>query len=219
MKCTRCQQDNPSHAKFCIECGTPLTVITGQSSADQQTDIGRLRRELSEAHAQQTATGDILRVISSSPADLQPVLDTVVKSAVRFCGAYDAVLFRLDGGALRLAAHHGPLPAPFGLLVPMVRGTVGGRSVLERLPIHVADVQAEAGEFPESSAFAREVGPRNILAVPLLREGAAIGTLQLRRLEPDPFTDKQISLLQTFADQAVSRHRECASVHGAQVEQ
>ena len=160
-------------------------------------------RALTEALEQQTATAEILRVISESPTDLQPVLDTVVKSAARFCGARDAELFHLDGGALRLAAHHGPLHIPFGLLVPVVRGTVGGRSVLERRAVHVENLQTEAKEFPEGSAFARDLGYRTNLAVPLLREGDPIGTIQLRRTEVSPFTDKQIALLQTFADQAI----------------
>src|SRR5438034_8278141 len=160
-------------------------------------------RALTEALEQQTATAEILRVISESPTDLQPVLDTVVKSAARFCGARDAELFHLDGGALRLAAHHGPLHIPFGLLVPVVRGTVGGRSVLERRAVHVENLQTEAKEFPEGSAFARDLGYRTNLAVPLLREGEPIGTIQLRRTEVSPFTDKQIALLQTFADQAI----------------
>src|SRR6267378_5110681 len=143
-------------------------------------------RALTEALEQQTATSEILRVISSSPTDLQPVLDTVVKSAARFCGAYDAELFHLDGGTLRLAAHHGPLRIPLGLLVPVVPGTVGGRSVLERRAVHTADVQAEAEEFPEGSAFARDLDYRTILAVPLLREGEAIGMIALRRTEVSP---------------------------------
>jgi GAF domain-containing protein len=160
-----------------------------------------LKRE-AEALEQQTATSEILRVISSSPTDLQPVLDTLVKSAARFCGAYDAALFQVDGGAQKLVAHHGPLHVPVGLLVPLVRGTVGGRSVLDRRAVHVADLQALAEDFPEGSAFARDLGHRTILAVPLLREGEAIGTVQLRRTEVSPFTDKQIALLHTFADQA-----------------
>jgi len=208
MQCPRCQHENSPKAKFCGECGTPLARPNpggppAGSYTDLQREVEHLASALSEALEQQTATSEILRVISRSPTDLQPVLDTVVKSAARFCGAYDAVLFRLDGGTLRLAAHHGPLRAPPGLLVPLVRGSVGGRSVLERRAVHAADVQAEAEEFPESSAFAHDLGIRNILAAPLLREGEAIGTIQLRRLEVNPFTDKQIALLQTFADQAV----------------
>ena len=159
--------------------------------------------DLSEALEQQTATADILRVISSSPTDLQPVLDAVVKSAARFCGADDASIFRLDGDSLRADAHHGPVPQPVSLRLPVARGTVGGRSVIERRPVHVADLQAEAEEFPEGSAAAKEVGNRTTLSVPLLLEGSAIGVIMLRRADVNLFTDKQIALLQTFADQAV----------------
>jgi signal transduction histidine kinase len=130
------------------------------------------------------------------------VLDTVVRSAARFCGAYDACIFRLDGDHLRLDAHHGPVTQSDGLLLPM-KGSVGGRTVLERQVIHVADLPAETAEFPEAAANARRLGFRAILSVPLVREGVTIGAIQLRRPESVPFTDKQVSLLQTFADQAV----------------
>ena len=160
-------------------------------------------RDLTEALEQQTATNEILGVISASPTDLQPVLDAVVRSAARFCGADDASIFRLDGQSLRADAHHGPVPQFIGVRVPVVRGTVGGRTVLERRPIHVADLQAETEEFPEGSTTARQVGHRTTLSVPLLREGTAIGVIMLRRANVDLFTDKQVGLLQTFADQAV----------------
>jgi GAF domain-containing protein len=174
------------------------------------TELQEKNRALTVAHAevtetleQQTATSEILRAISSSPTDLQPVLDTVGRSAARFCGAYDACIFRLAGDHLRLDAHHGPVAQPDGFLLPVVKGTVGGRTVLERRVIHVADLPAETAEFPEAAANARRLGFRTILSVPLLREGVAIGAIQLRRPESIPFTDKQVSLLQAFADQAV----------------
>src|SRR6266851_3113735 len=148
-------------------------------------------------------SGNWRRATRTSPRELQPVLEVVVKSAARFCGADDAIILRLDGEHLRAAAHHGPIPVDFALPVPCVRGTVGGRSVLERRAVHVTDLQAEAEEFPEGSAFATRLGARTTLGVPLLREGAAVGTIQLRRAVVNPFTDKQIALLQTFADQAV----------------
>jgi two-component system, NtrC family, sensor kinase len=163
----------------------------------------RLFTETKETLEQQTATAEVLRIISTSPTELQPVLEVVVKSAVRFCGADDASILRLDGENLWVAAHHGPIPVDFGLPVPCVRGTVGGRSVLERRDVHVTDLQAEAEEFPEGSALAKRLGARTTLGVPLLREGTAVGTIQLRRAEVNPFTDKQIQLLQIFADQAV----------------
>jgi GAF domain-containing protein len=166
--------------------------------------LGKLQtrdHELVEAQEQQAATADILRVISSSPADIQPVLDTLVKSAVRFVGAYDATIHRLDGQYLPVVAHYGPIPYP-GQVMSLGRGTVTGRSILERCPIHVIDLQAETEDFPEGSARAREARTRTALSVPLLREGVALGSIHLRRAETVPFTDKQIALLQTFADQA-----------------
>ena len=160
-------------------------------------------RDLTEALEQQTATAEILRVISTSPTNLEPVLDAVVKIAARFCGAPDASVFRLDGEALRVIAHHGPVSQPTGFLVPIVRGSVAGRSLLERQAVGVTDLQVETEEFPEGSALARQTGQRATLGVPLLREGMPIGVILLRRAEAVPFTDKQIALLQTFADQAV----------------
>jgi GAF domain-containing protein len=127
----------------------------------------------------------------------------VVKAAARFCGASDVCIFRLDGDHLRLDAHHGPVLQPDGFLLPVVKGSVGGRTVLEGRVIHVADLAAETAEFPEAAANARRLGFRTILSVPLIREGVAIGVIQLRRAEASAFTDKQITLLQTFADQAV----------------
>ena len=159
--------------------------------------------DLSEALEQQTATAEILSVISASPTDIQPVLDAVVKSAARFCGADDAEIFHLEGEALRVAAHHGPIPTVVGRQIPVVRGAVSGRAVLERRAVHVLDLHAAADEFPVGTAMAREFGFRTGLAVPLLREGTVVGTINLRRTEAKAFTDKQIELLQTFADQAV----------------
>ena len=167
------------------------------------TELEARNRELTEALEQQTATAEILRVISTSPTNLEPVLDAVVKSAARFCGAPDASVFRLDGEALRAVAHHGPVSQPTGFLVPVVRGSVAGRSLLERQAVGVTDLQVETEEFPEGSALARQTGHRATLGVPLLREGVPIGVILLRRAEAVPFTDKQIALLQTFADQAV----------------
>jgi GAF domain-containing protein/anti-sigma regulatory factor (Ser/Thr protein kinase) len=162
-------------------------------------------RDLTEGLERETATGEILRVISSSPTDIQPVLDTVVKSAARLCDAYDAQIFQREGDQLLFVAHHGPMPSgPVGeYTVPLVRGTINGRSVLEGLPVHVADVQAERDEFPEGSEIARRYGHRTVLSLPLMREGMAIGTISVRRAEIRPFTERQIALLKTFADQAV----------------
>src|SRR5262249_29291297 len=157
-----------------------------------------------EALEQQTATGEILRVIASSPTDIQPVFAAVAASAARPCGAFDATIFQIDGDRFRGAVHKRPNPRhPLGEGPPLVRGTPSGRAVLDRRTIHVADSQAEIDEYPEGSEHARRLGFRTVLAVPLMREGVAIGVINLRRTETHLFTERQVSLLQTFADQAV----------------
>ena len=163
----------------------------------------QLEERLAEALEQQAATAEVLRIISTSPTKLQPVLDVVVKSAARFCGADDVTIFELDGQDVRSAAHWGTILQEIGVRFPCSRGSVAGRTILDRKPVHVIDLQAEADEFPEGSAFAKRFGHRTTLGVPLLREGVAIGTIQLRRAKVNPFTDKQVALLGTFADQAV----------------
>ena len=162
-------------------------------------------REISEALEQQTATAEILRVISSSPTDIQPVLDAVAENAARVCGASDAVIFRIDQDRLRTAATYGPLPkqTPEGLL-PLSRGSVTGRAVVDRRTVHVADLAAESEqEYPVGRDQQRQFGHRTTLATPLLREGVPIGAILIRRMEVRPFSDKQVRLLETFAAQAV----------------
>src|SRR5215475_2995968 len=133
--------------------------------------------------SKQAAMAEVLSIISTSPTKLQPVLDVVVKSAARFCGADDATIFELHGQDLCATAHWGPIPQTIGLRMPCTRGSVRGRAVLEQKTVHVLDLQAEAEEFPEGSAFAKRLGSRTTLGVPLLREGVAVGTIQLRRAE------------------------------------
>ncbi len=174
-----------------------------QKVEERTRELAQANAGLTESLEQQTAIAEILRVISSSPTDIQPVLDTVVRSAARFCGANDAEIFLVEGQSLKAAAHHGPIPGPTGRLIPLVSGAAAGRAVLDRRTVHIADLQAETEAFPVGSALAREFGYRSTLVVPLLREGQAIGTINLRRDHVKPFEDREIALLQTFADQAV----------------
>jgi signal transduction histidine kinase len=165
-------------------------------------ELQERNRDLTEALEQQTATSEILRVIASSPTDIQPVLDTVAKNAARLCDASDAQILRVENDILRAVASYGALPAARG--VPLSRSSVAGRAAVERRIIHVPDVVAEPeAEFSESKALARRLGTRTMLVAPLLRKGIAIGTILIRRTEVRPFSEKQIALLKTFADQAV----------------
>src|SRR5499427_4010697 len=173
-----------------------VSIVGGDQSVEE------LRRELAEARQQQAATSEILDIISRSPTDLQPVLDAVAKGAARLCEARDASIYRVDDDRLRLVAHHGPIPQ-VSESVPLVRGSINGRAVLDQRPVHLADAQIETKEFPEASQHGRQLGVRACLSVPLMREGVAIGTIQLRRCEAQLFTATQVALLQTFAAQAV----------------
>src|SRR4030095_15549170 len=124
----------------------------------------------------------------------------VPETAARLCEEIDVMVLRVDGDILQLVAHHGPIPAGD---VSLHRGTLGGRTVIDRRLFHIRDLQVEVDEFPQGSALARERGHRTTLSVPLLTENVAIGNIQFRRDEVRPFSDQQISLLQTFAAQAV----------------
>src|SRR5262244_2349568 len=153
----------------------------------------------------EAATSDILRMIARSPTDLQSVLDGIAERAARLCDAEDAAIFRLDGNFLRLVAHFGPIPIAGAVGVGRVldRGTPAGRAIIDRQTIHIHDLRAADAEFPEAKARGIAMGLRTVLDAPLLREGVAIGAIHIRRREVRPFSDRQIKLLETFADQAV----------------
>jgi signal transduction histidine kinase len=166
------------------------------------TSIEQREKGLRDSLQQQTATADVLKVISRSTFDLQVVLDTLVESAVRLCDGYDAVILLREGESLVFGAHHGPMPMDF-VKWALTRNWTAGRAVVDGKPVHVHDLTAAGDEFPEGHAMALRLGHRTILSVPLLREDEAIGSLTVRRSEVRPFTDKQIELVTTFADQAV----------------
>src|SRR5215475_1093284 len=161
-------------------------------------------KELREALEQQAATTEILSVITSSPTDLQAVLDTVAENAARLCEANDATIARIDGNTLQRlgSAKYGPMPA--SPPPTLSRDNPTGRAVIDRTTVHVDDITAEFdAEFPESRLLQQRTGARTILCTPLLREETPIGVITIRRTEVRPFTDKQITLLKIFADQAV----------------
>src|SRR5262245_44116625 len=183
---------------------TPVQIKLLETFADQAViaiENVRLFQELKESLEQQTATSEILGVIASSPTDIQPVLDVVARNAARICDAVDAVIWRLDENTLRLVAIYGSLPSrEIGSERPVDRGSMIGRAVLDRQTLHVADLAAAASEFPNAGGLT--TGDRTVLATPMLREGNPIGVIHIRRKEVRPFSEKQIALLKTFADQA-----------------
>ena len=178
-----------------------------ETFADQAViaiDNARLFNETKQALERQTATAEVLEIISRSPGDVQPVLDAVAERAARACGAADAIVMRVEGSAMRRAAHFGPIPsASEGR--PITRDTPTGRAIAERKIIHVGDILEEfaRGDYAEAQPLHRATGFRTVLSVPLVQEGAVIGAVTLRRLEVRPFSEKEIDLLGTFAGQAV----------------
>src|SRR5215510_7774918 len=206
MRCPRCQHENLPTMKFCGECGTPLERLdrTPRSYADLNAEVESLRRSLNEALEQQTATGEILRVISRSPTDVLPVFDAIVANAVQICDGRFGAVMRLQDGLLHLAAYQGFSPEALEML--------RGRYPLRREDAGFTGLAAARGEVVRSDDvahdprtaqrdLARVAGYNAFLAVPMIREHQVVGVINVARAEP--FTDQQMALIQTFADQAV----------------
>ena len=172
----------------------------------------RLFNETKEALDQQTATAEILQAISRSPGNLQPVFDTLVHAAARFCAAPDVAIMRLDGGVLRGVAAAGQIGEVLrkeaggieAVELGFDRRSVSGRAACDCRTVHVHDLAIEPEEeYPVGREMQRRLGHHTTAAAPLLREGKALGVIVLFRTEVRPFSDKQLQLLRIFADQAV----------------
>jgi GAF domain-containing protein len=204
MQCPRCQQDNPSHAKFCLECGTPFGRIHEVNKPAVAYE--EVQRALSEALEQQTATAEILRVISRSPNDVQPVFDSIAASALRLCDAKLCTTFTFDGELIHLVASHHVTEegaAAYRDAYPSRPGRASGthRAILTRTIVHIPDIR-EDPEY-ELRALARANDYGCVLAVPMLRDGHPVGAITVGREAARPFPSEQIALLRTFAQQAV----------------
>ena len=168
----------------------------------------RLFNETNEALERQTATAEILKVIASSPSDAQPVFDVIVQSAVRLCGARFGRVYQYDGSTIFMVASHGLSPPALGQVQrvyprPAAQDTTVGQAILGLRPRFVHDIQRDQTVPPLSREMMEALGTRSQVTMPMLRAGGPIGAIVMGWDEPDAFTDKQVALLQTFADQAV----------------
>ena len=182
------------------------------SAGGQETKVARLTRELNEAVEQQTATAEILSVISSSPGDLQPVFEAILQNATRICEATYGAMWLREGDGFRNAAFHGALPEAYtgqwrsGMVIPPGPHATLARIARSRKPLHVADLRKDRAYLDGHALTVTAVdlaGLRTVLGVPMLKNNELIGAFSIYRQEVRPFTDKQIALVTNFAAQAV----------------
>ncbi len=188
-------------AKSKAEAKPPIA----RKSRSEGSRVRDLEKRLAEALEQQIATSEILRVISASPTDLQPVFEAIAENAVRLCDAAVSGVLRFDGALIHLAAYRNFSPAvraivPQDYPMALTRQRMSGRAILDRTVVHVPDVLSDP-DYPQD--VARFTGWRSFLSVPMVREGQAIGAVTVVRTQPGPFSDRQIELLKAFAEQAV----------------
>ena len=171
-----------------------------------ETEVARLTRELNEAREQQRATAEVLSAISRSNFELQPILQSVVDTASQLCRADASVIFRLQGGVYRFAAGYSLSPAYLGherrTPISPGPGTVIGRAAMRRQVVQIEDAWTDP-LYEQKAAVKMEGGGRSMIGVPLMREGEPIGVIGLARNRVDPFTEREIDLVTTFAAQAV----------------
>ena len=194
-----------AQAVIAIENVRLFTELQGKNQA-----LTTAHAQVTEALDQQTATSEILRVISSSPGDAQPVFDAMVQSARRLCDAAYSAVYRLDGDVVYLVAHNHHKPEAVGEMArawPMPLTSTEGVvvwAIREQTAVHTADVQADLSSLHGATlSRARALDLRSMLVIPMVREGQPIGAIRVSRTEPTLFSDKQVELLRTFADQAV----------------
>ena len=215
MKCPRCQQDNPSHANFCLACGVPLKRT--KDSDTPRESYAELERTLTEALDQQTATSEILHVISRSRNDVQRVFETILASAISLLRGHSGVITRVVGPQIQLGAFSSideAVDTTVRAIFPQPLQSPGpfAEALRTRTPINFADAAIDPRVPERVQASARARSFRSWVVVPMLRDDEAVGTISVTRREPGGFADDEIALLQTFADQAVIAI--CAAVHG-----
>src|SRR5262252_640093 len=180
-------------------------AVRSRNSTSPETEVARLTRELNEAREQQISTADVLKIISRSPADAQPVFDMIAESAARLCDGQFCFVYRFDGQLLHFVAHHSLTPEVFEMNrrawpAPPSRRSAAARAILERGFVQIPDINTDPDYVLGPMA---EVGKyRSVIAVPIIRGDLAIGSIAVARAQAGLLPDPQVELLKTFADQA-----------------